>query len=90
MVPEMSTVTDFLSSWAIFALLPTPLPTTTPPQTAPKIKISKKLKKRKDISSFYRSVLKIMIIGYTVPETWHMTDVIVIFHLGLFFALLTP
>ena len=30
-----------------------------------------------------------MIIGYTVPETWHMTDVI-IFHLGLFFALLTP
>ena len=40
-----------------------------------------------DISSFYTSVPKIMIIGYTVPETWHVTDVIVIFHFGLFFAL---
>ena len=28
-------------------------------------------------------------IGYTVPEIWHMTDVI-IFHFGLFFALLPP
>ena len=28
-----------------------------------------------------------MIIGYTVPETWHVTDVIVIFQFGLFFAL---
>ena len=31
-----------------------------------------------------------MIICCTVPEIWHMTDVIVIFHFGLFFALLTP
>ena len=31
-----------------------------------------------------------MIIRYTIPETWHMTDVIVTFHFGLFFALLTP
>ena len=31
-----------------------------------------------------------MIICYTVPEIWHVTDVIVIFHFGLFFALLTP
>ena len=31
-----------------------------------------------------------MIIGYTVPEIWHVTDVIVIFHFGLFFALLPP
>ena len=29
-----------------------------------------------------------MIIRYTVPEIWHVTDVIVIFHLGLFFTLL--
>ena len=36
------------------------------------------------------SVLKIMIIGYTVPEIWHMTDVIDIFHFGLFFAFLPP
>ena len=48
----------------------------------------KKMRKtRMDISSFYTSVPKIMIIGYTVPETWHVTDVIVIFHFGLFFAL---
>ena len=26
---------------------------------------------------------KIIIIGYTVPEIWHVTDVIVIFHFGL-------
>ena len=29
-----------------------------------------------------------MIIGYTVSEIWCMTDVIVIFHFGLFFTLL--
>ena len=33
---------------------------------------------------------KIMIICYTVPEIWCVTDVIVIFHFGLFFALLPP
>ena len=31
-----------------------------------------------------------MITCYTVPEIWHMTDVIVIFHFRLFFALLPP
>ena len=31
-----------------------------------------------------------MIIGYTVPEVWRVTDVIAIFHFGLFFALLPP
>ena len=50
----------------------------------------KKLKTLLEISSFHTSVPKIMIICYTVPETWHMTDVIVTFHFGLFFALLTP
>ena len=34
--------------------------------------------------------MKIMIICYTVPEIWHMTDVISVFHFGLFFALLPP
>ena len=43
-----------------------------------------------EISSFYTSVPKIMIICYTVPEIWHLTDVIVIFHFGLFFVLLPP
>ena len=31
-----------------------------------------------------------MIIGYTVPETWRVTDVIVIFHFGVFFSLVPP
>ena len=31
-----------------------------------------------------------MIICYIVPEIWHVTDVIVIFHFGLFFALIPP
>ena len=39
-------------------------------------------KKILQISSFYTRVPKIMIIGYTVPEIWHMRDVIVIFHFG--------
>ena len=39
--------------------------------------------------SFYTSVPKIMIICYTVLEIWCVTDVI-IFHFGLFFALLPP
>ena len=47
-------------------------------------KMSKK-KKNLKVSSFYTSVLKIMIICYTVPKILHVTDVIVIFHFGLFF-----
>ena len=46
--------------------------------------ISKKWKNLFEISSFYTSVTKIMIICYIVPEIWHVTDVIVIFHFGLF------
>ena len=30
-----------------------------------------------------------MIIGYTIPEIWQVTDVIVIFHFGQFSASLT-
>ena len=41
-----------------------------------------------EISSFYTSVLKIMIKYYTVPEIWCVTDVIANFHFGLFSALL--
>ena len=36
------------------------------------------------ILSFYTSVPKLMIIGYTVLEIWCMTDVIVVFHFGQF------
>ena len=64
---------NFFSFWTIF------WPFT--PVTTWKIKILKKWKKCLQISSFYTGVLKIMII-------W-VTDVIVIFHFGLFFALLT-
>ena len=71
---------NFLSFWTIFCSF-TPL-------TTQKIKILKKWKKHLEILSFYTSVPKIMIICYTVPEIWCVTDVIVIFHFGLFFALL--
>ena len=72
----------FLSFWTIFCPF-TPL-------TTQKIKILKKWKKHLEILSFYTCVTKIRIICYTVPEIWRMTDVIVIFHFGLFFALLPP
>ena len=53
-----------------------------------KMKISKKWREKKHLKiSFYTSVPKIMIICYTIPETWYMKDVI-IFYFGLFFALL--
>ena len=51
------------------------------PVTPWKMKISK-MKKPLGLSSFYTSVPKIMIICYTVPEIWRMTDVVVIFILG--------
>ena len=55
------------------------------PLAAKKMKISKQWKKYLEISSFYTSVPKIMIICYTVPEIWHATDVIVFFYiLGYF------
>ena len=52
------------------------------------MKISEKLKKTLEIPSFYTIVQKIMTIGYTVPEIWHVTDVTVIFNSGLFVSLL--
>ena len=45
-------------------------------------------KKGVEMSSFYKSLPKIMIIYYTVPETWRVTDVVFIFHFGLLFAFL--
>ena len=60
------------------------------PVTDWKTKISKKWKKCLEISSFYTSVPKIMILCHTVPEIWRVTDLICIFHFKLFFALLSP
>ena len=71
---------NFLSFWTIFCPF-TPL-------TTQKIKILKNWKKHLEISSFYTSVPKIMIICYTVPEIWHVTNVIVIFILGYFLPFL--
>ena len=83
MVPEMWSATDkmFLSSWANFCPF-TPL-------TAKKWEYQK-WKKPFEISSFYTSLLKIMIIFDIVPEIWLMLDVIFIFHFGQFFAPLPP
>ena len=50
-----------------------------------------KLKKKVlEISSFYTSVPRIMIIFLRFPKIWHVTDVSVIFHFGLFFIFLPP
>ena len=66
------------SFWAIFCTF------------KPKIsKFLKKWKKYQEILSFYKCVPKIVIRWCTVPEIWCMIDVI-IFHFGLFFALLFP
>ena len=70
---------NYFSFWATFCPFI--------PLTSRKIKISKKWIETLEISSFYISVPKIMIICYTIPELWCMTDVI-IFHFGSFFALL--
>ena len=69
---------NYISFWAIFCCF-TPL-------TDRKIKISRKWKNTPEISSFYTSVPKIMIICYTVLEIWHMTDVIIAFHFRHFFC----
>ena len=65
---------NFLSFWAIFCSLN---------QNFEKIKLLV-------ISLFYTCVPQLMIICYNVPETWWLTDVIFIFQVGLFFALLPP
>ena len=57
---------NFLSVWAKFCLFTL--------LTTQKIKNSEKMRKHLKIS-FYTSVPKIMIICYTVPETWYVTDV---------------
>ena len=73
---------NYFSSWAIFCHFTF--------LTAWKIKIFKKWKRKPEATIILQSVPKIMIICYTVPEIWHVTDVIVIFHFGLFFAPFPP
>ena len=74
MVPEIWSATDkFFSFWTIFVLLQS--------------EKSKFLKNEKTPGSV-ASVVKIMIICYTVPEIWRVTNVIFIYNFGLFFAIL--
>ena len=47
-----------------------------------------KMEKHLNISSFYTRLPKIMLICFTVPEIWRMTDVIFIFNFRLLFALM--
>ena len=69
---------NFLPFWTIFC------PFTS--LTIQKIKNSKKWKKCLEISSFYTSASKTMSMCHTVPEIWHVMDVIFYFH----FRLLLP
>ena len=57
-----------------------------------KMKILKNEKKQQtlEISSFHTNVPKILIICYTVPKIQCVTDIIPVFCVGLFFALLPP
>ena len=75
----------YFSFWAIFCPFAPPPPLL--PLRPKKWKYHKIWKKHLEISSFYRSIPKIMITGSTVPEIWCVPDVI-IFHFELFFALL--
>ena len=76
------TVPEIWLFWAIF------FPFT--PLTVWKMKISKKWIKLLEILSFYTSVPKIITLWYSVNETWRVTDVIVIFHFGLFLPFYLP
>ena len=72
---------NFLLFWIIFC------PFTTLATLRPKF--SKKWKTRLEISSFYTSVTKAVIICFTVALIWNATDVFVVFHFGLFICALT-
>ena len=83
-VPEILHMTDVI---VIFNFLDYFLLFTPPPNLPKKWKFQQNEKNNLHIPSFYKSVPKIMILCYTVPEIWHVADVIVIFYFGLFFAL---
>ena len=88
---HMADVSIFILSYQVFFLK---LPAYTfpfyPLNSPQKMKISKQWKKGLEIS-FYTSVPKIMIICYPVPEIWHVSDVIFIFHFGQWmFSPFTP
>ena len=71
----------YFSFWAIFFLF-----TNEKKWNSPKHENFKKMKKK----AWRYHFMQIMITYYTVLEIWHVKHVIVIFHFGLFFALLPP
>ena len=81
-VPEICHVTDIIVIFHFGLFLALFYPANTP-----KYENLQKWKNYLKISSFYTSVLKDMIICYTVPEIWHVTSVIVIW---AFFCPFTP
>ena len=71
MIPEIWNATD-----KIFLILDQFLSFNRfPPLNNPKNQNFENLKKTLEISSFYTNVPKIMVIGYTVSEIRHVTDV---------------
>ena len=86
----MKRVREFFAIFGYFLSF-TPLILSFTHLTAQKIKMKKKdREKHLEILSFYISVPKIMIICYTVPEIWHVTDVIIFSFWAIFVALLPP
>ena len=83
-VPEIRHVMDVIAIFILGYTFPFYFPNS--PKTW---KFQNNAKKRLEISSFFTNVPKI-IICYTVPEIWCLMDVIVVFHFGIFFALLAP
>ena len=81
MVPEIWSVTNRIFFFILDHILSFYLPNNPENQNFEKMK--KKKKKHLEISSFYIRMPKIMIICYTFPAIWHITDVTV-FHFGLF------
>ena len=60
------------------------------PPKNPKNQNFEEIKKLLEILPFYISLPKIIITCYTVLTIWRVTDVIVIFHFGLFFVPFYP
>ena len=84
MVLEIWSVTNRIVFFILDHILPFYLPNNPENQNFEKMKKKKKKKKHLEISSFYINIPKIMIICYTFPGIWHITDV-TIFHFELFF-----
>ena len=82
MVPEILSVTDriFCHFGQFFLHLP--------PKNLKNQNFEKNIKCLEIL--FYTSASKIRIICYTVPEIWHVTDVIVIFQLDYFLPFYPP